>query len=67
MREALKDSCEISIKKDKNDSARCKIEGTKLSIIITLIGAKRNILKKLNCSEEEFKFIEQFIECEVKE
>ena len=61
MEKAIKEPCEIIVKKDKDGYASCKIEGYRLPLLIALAGAEKSILEKLNSSEEELEFIKGFI------
>lgn len=67
MEKAIKEPCEIIVKKDKDGYASCKIEGYRLPLLIALAGAEKNILEKLNSSEGEFEFIKSYIGCKEEE
>lgn len=67
MNEALKQPCKITIEKYKDGKARTGIEGNRLSLLIALAGAEKSILKQLNCDNEEFEFIKNFVGAEETE
>ena len=58
---AIKEPCDIVIKKDNNNGASIMVNGKRLAILVALAGAEEGILKELNCSKEEFNFIKNFI------
>ena len=59
-KEALNTPCKIHIDND-DKGTRLAVEGGRLSLLITLAGAEKGILKQLNCSTEEFEFIKNMI------
>lgn len=61
LNEALDEPCKITIEKGKDGACRCGIEGRRLSLLIALAGAKKDLLKQLNCSDEEFEFISKLV------
>jgi len=67
MEEGLKQPCKITIEKYKDGKAKTGIEGNRLSLLITLAGAEKGILKQLSCSNEEFEFIKNFVGTEETE
>lgn len=58
--EALKEPCLIKIENTKQGT-RMNIEGGRLTLLLILAGAEKGILKQLDCSEEEFKFIKEIV------
>ena len=61
LNEALDEPCKITIEKGKDGACRCGIEGRRLSLLIALAGAKKDLLKQLHCSDEEFEFISKLV------
>lgn len=61
LEKSLNEPCTISIEKDKTGKAKILIEGERLALLITFIGLKSNVLKKLHCSKEELEFLENFV------
>ena len=59
-KEALTKPCKIHIDNDGKGTALA-VEGGRLSLLITLAGAEKGILKQLNCSTEEFEFIKNMV------
>ena len=59
-KEALSEPCKIHIDNDGKGTALA-VEGHRLSLLITLAGAEKGILKQLNCSTEEFEFIKNVV------
>ena len=59
-KEAINTPCKIHIDND-GKGTRLAVEGGRLSLLITLAGAEKGILKKLNCSTEEFEFIKNMV------
>ncbi len=59
--EALEQPCKISVEKGENGGAKIEVEGQRLSLLLTLAGAEKGILKQLHCKDEEFDFIKNFV------
>lgn len=59
-KEALNTPCKIHIYNDSKGT-RLAVESGRLSLLITLAGAEKGILKQLNCSTEEFEFIKNMV------
>lgn len=59
-KEALNTPCKIHIDNDGKGTALA-VEGGRLSLLITLAGAEKSILKELNSSSEEFEFIKNMV------
>lgn len=59
-KEALNTPCKIHIDNNGKGTALA-IEGGRLSLLITLAGAEKGILKQLNCSNKEFEFIKNMV------
>lgn len=55
-KEALNMPCKIHIDND-GKGIKLATKGGRLSLLITLAGAEKNILKELKCSTEEFNLI----------
>lgn len=55
-KEALNMPCKIHIDND-GKGIKLAAKGGRLSLLITLAGAEKNILKELKCSTEEFNLI----------
>ena len=61
LNEALNQPCEIAIKKDKDGGAKTKVEGCRLSLLITLAGLEKTLCKQLHCSDGEFELIKNLV------
>lgn len=60
-KEALSNPCKIHI--DNNGvGTTMKIEGERLSLLLTLAGVEKKILSELKCSDTEFDFIKDFVD-----
>lgn len=59
--EALNQPCKISVEKGQGDKAQTCIQGSRLSILVTLAGMEKSILRQLNCDSKEFEFIKNSI------
>lgn len=59
--EALKEECEISIKKDKEGRANTHISGSGLAILITLAGLEKGILEKLGCEDSMYEIVKRAV------
>ena len=62
--QAVKEPCKIHVDNDGKGTG-VKVEGKRLSLLITLAGAEKNILKELNCSNSEFDFIKNMVASEI--
>lgn len=51
----------ISIKKEKSGMTDIHIEGNGGAILLTLAGAERGILKKMDLSKEDFELIKEIV------
>lgn len=51
----------IEHKKTSKKGPLCQIEGGRMTLLINLAGIKKCMLEKLNCTDEEFEFIESMI------
>lgn len=49
--------CEISIKRNKDRSANVHLEGSALSLLITLAGLEEAVLNRVNADEKTFKLL----------
>lgn len=49
--------CEISIKRNKDRSANVHLEGSALSLLITLTGLEEAVLNRVNADEKTFKLL----------
>lgn len=61
LNEELNKSCKIAIEKEENREAKMRIEGSRLSLLLTLAGAEKGILKQLDCDKREFEFIKEIV------
>lgn len=59
--ESMKEPCKIHIDKDKEGKACLEVEGKRLPLLITLCGLEKELLKYLDCDEEEFKMLKKVI------
>lgn len=59
--EALNQPCNISVEKGQGNKAQTCIKGSRLSILVTLAGMEKSILRQLNCDNKEFEFIKNII------
>lgn len=55
--DAANSDCEISIKHVKDGDTNMHVSGSRVSIMILLAAAEKQILNKIDCSEEEFEMI----------
>lgn len=60
LEEGLNGSCKINITYDKG-AMKLETEGTKLTILIAVASAEKQILSNLDCSEEKFNFFKKAI------
>lgn len=61
LEKAIDEPCEIKIIKSKNGNATIETKGTRGAILITLAGAKKDILKRIDCNNDEFEFVSKMI------
>ncbi len=59
---ALNEECKISIEKDKNGMSSINLKGKSLSLLLTLAGLEKAMLKKLDVSEPEFELIKSILD-----
>lgn len=59
-KEATSKPCKIHIDNDGKDTA-LNVKGGRLTILITLAGTEKRILKYLHCTNEEFEFIKNIV------
>lgn len=62
LKESANEECKIAIVKRKNKPLSLEIEGTKGSILLTLAGLEKQILKNLEVSESTFNAIKELID-----
>lgn len=61
LEEAIKRPCKIHIDAKKDGKCRVMSEGNRLSLLVTLAGAEKNILNELNCDDKFFQFIKSMV------
>lgn len=61
MGKAIDEPCEIKIIKGKDGNATIETKGTRGAIVLTLAGAKKDILKRVGFSDDEFEFVSKMI------
>lgn len=59
IKQAFKESAEISIKKHTNGDSDISIKGRGLAVLITLAGLEKGILEKLNVPKELWEIIKE--------
>lgn len=59
--EAIKEPCEIHIDKTNEGKACLEVQGKRLPLLITLCGLEKEVLKSLDCDEEEFEMLKKAI------
>jgi len=60
--EALAEECVISLRKEKDSKAtRMEIAGGRLTILLYLAGLENSLLEKLECDDEEFAIMKNFV------
>jgi len=58
--EAITKPCKIHIDSE-NGNTKLEVEGGRLSLLLTLAGAEKSILRDLKCSKEEFELIKNMV------
>lgn len=61
LEKAVNEKCIISVTKNKKGEAKQKIEGSTLSILITLAGLEKSILRELGTPVELYEMIKECV------
>ena len=60
LEEAIHQPCKIHVDND-GTGTKLDVEGCRLTLLLTLVGTEKNMLKQLNCSNEEFELLKNLV------